>query len=78
MAGSASKDERPDEPHDERRDAKAERRAARHERALRGMQVTNRGLRTVHHDLDAQRRRNAARGLGPITDDEVRRLGRDR
>jgi hypothetical protein len=41
------------------------------------MQVTNRNLKAVQLDLDAQRKRNAARGLGPLTDEEVRRLGLD-
>jgi len=59
------------------RDPKAERRAARKEREARGMQVTNRSLKTIQQDLDAQRARNAARGLGPLTDEEVRRLGLD-
>lgn len=62
---------------DEPRDRKAERRAARKEREAKGMQVTNRGLKSVQLDLDAQRKRNAARGLGPVTDEEVKRLGRD-
>jgi len=56
-------------------DPRAERRAARKEREARGMQVSNRSLKSVRLELDAQRRRNAARGLGPLTDDEVRRLG---
>jgi hypothetical protein len=60
---------------DEPRDPKAERRAARKARLREGMQVTNRGLKSVQHDLDAQRRRNVDRGLGPLTDDEIRRLG---
>lgn len=68
-----------DHPEDgEPRDAKAERRAARKAREAGGMQVTNRGLKSVQQALDAQRRRNARRGFGPLTDDEVRRLGRDR
>jgi hypothetical protein len=62
---------------DELRDRKAERRAARKEREAKGMQVTNRNLKAVQLDLDAQRKRNAARGLGPLTDEEVRRLGLD-
>lgn len=62
---------------DEPRDRKAERRAARKSREISGMQVTNRGLKSVQLDLDAQRTRNAARGLGPLTDEEVRRLGLD-
>ena len=62
---------------DEPRDRKAERRAARKAREISGMQVTNRGLKSVQLDLDAQRTRNAARGLGPLTDEEVRRLGLD-
>lgn len=62
---------------DEPRDRKAERRAARKARETKGMQVTNRGLKSVQLDLDAQRTRNAARGLGPLTDEEVRRLGLD-
>lgn len=62
---------------EELRDRKAERRAARKEREARGMQVTNRTLKSVQLDLDAQRKRNAARGLGPVTDEEVRRLGLD-
>lgn len=60
---------------DEPRDRKAERRAQRKARAATGMQVSNRGLKSVQLDLDAQRTRNAARGLGPLTDEEVRRLG---
>jgi hypothetical protein len=32
----------------------------------------------VQLELDAQRQRNAARGLGPLTDEEVRRLRPDR
>ena len=60
---------------DELRDRKAERRAARKDRAAKGMQVTNRNLKSVQLELDAQRRRNAARGMGPVTDEEVRRLG---
>lgn len=59
------------------RDPKAERRSARKEREARGMQVTNRSLKTIQQDLDAQRVRNAARGLGPVTDEEARRLGLD-
>ena len=59
-------------------DARAARRAARKAREREGMQVTNRGLKPVQLALDAQRRRNAARGLGPITDDEARRLRDDR
>ena len=62
-----------DEP--DLRDPKAERRAARKEREAKGMQVTNRSLKTIQQELDAQRSRNAARGLGPLTDEEVRRLG---
>ncbi len=62
----------------ELRDAKAERRAARREREAKGMQVTNRSLKAVQLELDAQRKRNAERGLGPLTDEEVRRLGVDR
>ncbi|MFN8620993.1 MAG: hypothetical protein U0869_09650 [Chloroflexota bacterium] len=65
-------------PDDEPRDEKAERRTARKAREREGMQVTNRGLKSVQLELDAQRRRNAARGLGPLTDDEVRRLGLER
>ncbi len=61
--------------HEDPRDLKAERRAARKAREAKGMQVTNRGLKSVQLDLDAQRTRNAARGLGPLTDEEVRRLG---
>lgn len=63
---------------DEPRDVKAERRAARKAREREGMQVTNRGLKAVQLELDAQRARNAARGLGPLTDEEVKRLGLDR
>lgn len=37
------------------------------------MQVSNRGLKALQVELDAQRARNAARGLGPLTDEEVRR-----
>lgn len=59
------------------RDPKAERRAARKGREARGMQVTNRSLKTIQQELDAQRARNAARSLGPLTDEEVRRLGPD-
>lgn len=59
-------------------DPKAARRDARRARDARGMQVTNRALKSVQLELDAQRRRNAARGLGPLTDEEVRRLGLDR
>ena len=62
----------------ELRDAKAERRAARREREAKGMQVTNRSLKAVQLELDAQRKRNAEPGLGPLTDEEVRRLGVDR
>jgi len=58
-------------------DPKAERRAARRERAARGMQVSNRNLKAVRLELDAQRRRNAARGVGPLTNEEIRRLGLD-
>lgn len=60
------------------RDTRAERRAARKQREAKGMQVTNRSLKSVHQELDAQRARNAARGLGPLTDEEIRRLGLDR
>ena len=66
-----------DRDDDEPRDRKAERRAARKAREISGMQVTNRGLKSVQLDLDAQRTRNASRGLGPLTDEEVRRLGLD-
>jgi len=61
-------------------DPKAERRTARREREAKGMQVSNRNLKAIQLELDAQRSRNADRGLGPLTDDEVRRLGpgRDR
>lgn len=62
---------------EEPRDEKAERRASRKARERAGMQVTNRGLKAVQLELDAQRKRNAARGLGPLTDEEVRRLGLD-
>jgi len=61
--------------HDDLGDPKAERRAARRERAAKGMQVSNRSLKAIQLELDAQRRRNADRGLGPVTDEEVRRLG---
>ena len=68
-----------DEPDDaDLRDPKAERRATRKAREVRGMQVTNRSIKAIQLDLDAQRRRNAERGVGPLTDDEVRRLGRER
>jgi hypothetical protein len=68
-----------DEPDDaDLRDAKADRRAARKARQATGMQVSNRNLKAVQLELDQQRRRNAARGLGPLTDEEVRRLGLDR
>jgi hypothetical protein len=56
-------------------DPHAERREARRERARKGMQVSNRSLKTVQLELDAQRRRNAERGLGPVTDAEARRPG---
>jgi len=62
----------------EPRDANAERRAARREREAKGMQVSNRSLKAIQLELDAQRKRNAERGLGPLTDEEVRRLGLDR
>jgi hypothetical protein len=64
-------DDRDDQPGD----PKAERRAARRDRERTGMQVTNRSLKAVQQELDAQRRRNAARGLGPVTDEEARRQG---
>jgi len=62
----------------EPRDANAERRSARREREAKGMQVSNRSLKAIQLELDAQRKRNAERGLGPLTDEEVRRLGLDR
>ena len=60
------------------RDPQAERRAARKEREAKGMQVTNRSIKAVQLELDEQRRRNAVRGVGPLTDEEVRRLGPDK
>jgi len=67
------------EPDDaEPRDEKAERRAARRGREASGMQVSNRSLKAIQLELDTQRRRNAERGFGSLTDDEVRRLGLDK
>jgi hypothetical protein len=58
---------------DEPVDAHAERRDSRRAKGAKGMQVSNRGLKALQVELDAQRARNAARGLGPLTDEEVRR-----
>jgi hypothetical protein len=57
-------------------DPHAERREVRRARATKGMQVSNRSLKAVQLELDAQRRRNAALGLGPVTDAEARRARR--
>ena len=63
-----------DEPPD-LRDPRAERRATRKEREAKGMQVSNRNLKALELERDAQRRRNAELGLGTLTDAELRRFG---
>jgi len=66
---------RRDMEEDDLTDPKAERRATRRRREAKGMQVSNRNLRTLAQERDTQRRRNAERGLGPLTDDELERYG---
>jgi hypothetical protein len=60
-------DDEPLDPHAIARDAKRARGSA--------MRVSGQGLKRLRHDLDAQRARNAAAGIGPLTDEEVRRYG---